>query len=517
MDTATPRRRIFDVFLALLNSSKEPSEREHFLKNIQFTMDLCLRKWYHLPEVVGQAHFPLLHIFQQVVELQEAAQIFSALTHTNASNLDQKSAELKSILVTWRERLPNEWDDINTWSDLVSWRQHVFTAVNDTYLPLLPATQTSQGAANAPSYAYRGHHETAWIINRFAHVARKHHLMEVCMSSLNKIYTLPNIEIQEAFLKLREQAKCSFSNPAELTTGLEVINNTNLQYFTSSQKAEFFTLKAMFLSQLNAHDEAVQTFSTAVTLDMSFPKAWAQWGEYHDTMFKRNPLDLKHAAHAVSCYLQAASLYKNGKVRRLLIRILWFLSMDDAACTVATAFDSYKGEILTWYWLSLIPQLLLSLSHRESRYARAILMKIARNQPQVGCELSSVLRRSNLHKFLQALFFQLRAAKEESNVVKKQYMSNRKDNTATPSADANGRDEDTEMAPPQGTPQMPENHQHPWDLVEEITSILKTAYPMLALTLETMGDQIVNRFKPTQDEDFYRVLVALCNDAVSVS
>lgn len=63
----------------------------------------------------------------------------------------------------------------------------------------------------------------------------------------------------------------------------------------------------------------------------------------------------------------------------------------------------------------------------------------------------------------------------------------------------------------------PQISKHPWDFVEEITSILKTAFPMLALTLETMGDQIVQRFKPAQEEDTYRILVALCNDGLQVS
>ena len=279
-------------------------------------MQLSLRKWYYLPETVTQAHYPLLQTFQQFVELQETQQIFASLAQTNAQNLDTRSAELKSIVGTWRDRLPNLWDDINVWSDLVAWRQHVFSAINKAYLPLVPPPNAPGGQQNASSFAYRGFHETAWIINRFAHVARKHNLNEVCITSLTKIYTLPNIEIQEAFLKLREQAKAHYQNPSELASGLEVINNTNLMYFNGPQKAEFFTLKGMFLAKLKLHDEANQTFNLAVSMDMSFPKAWAEWGEYHDRMFKENPTDLNIAANAVGCYLQAAGLYKSAHHRQ---------------------------------------------------------------------------------------------------------------------------------------------------------------------------------------------------------
>ena len=359
-------------------------KKKDFNKLCDEGIQLSLRKWYYLPEIVSQAHVPLLTVFQQFVELQEAQQIFISLSGTNAQNLDARSQELKNVLGTWRDRLPNLWDDINVWSDLVAWRQHVFGAINKAYLPLVPSPQNPGASQNTNSFAYRGYHETAWIINRFAHVARKHHLNEVCITSLTKIYTLPNIEIQEAFLKLREQAKCHYQNPAELSSGLEVINNTNLMYFNAGQKAEFFTLKGMFLAKLGLHDEANQTFNMAVSMDMGFPKAWAEWGEYHDRMFKENPHDLSIAANAVSCYLQAAGLYKSAKVRKLLVRILWLLSLDDNAGTVSKAFDSYKGDVPTWYWITFIPQLLLSLSQREARYARVILLKIAKTFPQVG-------------------------------------------------------------------------------------------------------------------------------------
>lgn len=51
----------------------------------------------------------------------------------------------------------------------------------------------------------------------------------------------------------------------------------------------------------------------------------------------------------------------------------------------------------------------------------------------------------------------------------------------------------------------PPNHQ-PWEYVEEIVAILKTAFPLLALTLENIQDQLKQRFKPNNEEDNYRIL-----------
>ena len=322
MDVPTSRRQIFETFLCLQGYAQKTDTLQDLTKFCDEGIQLALRKWYGLPSNVTGAHLPLLHTFQQYVEFMEASQLYTSLASTTAQNLDTKSQELKGVLQAWRERLPNLWDDINIWGDLVTWRQHAFGVINKVYLPLIPQIQQLNGGANSStnSYAYRGYHEIAWIINRFAHVARKHNMPDVCISQLTKIYTLPNIEIQEAFLKLREQAKCHYQNPNEMNTGLDVISNTNLVYFGAQQKAEFFTLKGMFLAKLNALDTANQAFATAVQVDLYLPKAWAEWGYYNDRRFKEQPEEFMYASNAISCYLQAAGLYKNGKTRKLLAR-----------------------------------------------------------------------------------------------------------------------------------------------------------------------------------------------------
>lgn len=383
-EVPTPRRRVFEGFIALLKNPGAVDKNTEFTKCLEDAMQLSLRKWISLPAHLSAAHVPLLEHFQQFVELQEAVQIYGSLATTNAQNLEKKSSELKMVLQAWRERLPNLHDDINIWSDLVAWRQNVFHSINKAYIPLISGSnQAGTTANNSNTYGYRGYHETAWIINRFAHVARKHHLLDVCFTQLNKIYTLPNIEISEAFLKLREQARCHYQKPNDLQAGLEVINNTNLMFFSGPQKAEFYTMKAMFHARLGRNEEANFAFGQAVQLDTSQPKAWAEWGKFNDRMFKENPTELSHAANAVSCYLQAAGLYKSGKSRPLLARILWLLSVDDNALTISRAFDTYKGDAAFWYWITLIPQLCLSLSHREAKQARYLLQNIARHYPQV--------------------------------------------------------------------------------------------------------------------------------------
>ncbi|KAF8460620.1 hypothetical protein BDZ91DRAFT_851440 [Kalaharituber pfeilii] len=532
MDAPTPRRHYFAAFMALQKVHAKAESPQEFSRLCDEAIQLSLRKWHNLPRRITNAHIPLLQNFQMLIELHDANVIYQSLAQTNASNLDTKSQELKLLLATWRDRLPNVWDDINSWHDLVTWRQHIFHSINNTYLPLLPA-QPQSATSGGNSYAYRGYHETAWIINRFAHVARKHQLTEVCVNQLTKIYTLPNIEIQEAFLKLREQAKCHYQNPHELNNGLEVINNTNLNYFGAQQKAEFYTLKGMFLSKLKRKEEANDAFGLALYHDLKLPKAWAEWGYYNDQMFRATN-DLSYASNAVSCYMEASGLYKNGRARKLLSRVLWLLSLDENNL-ISSAFEQYKGEVPTWYWITYIPQLLTSLSHKEARLVRSILFKIAKNYPQ-------------------ALYFLLRTCKEDYQLIKKQQtasqanraqagspvaagqMTHRPQSAQTNGDPATAASPKPEGSGATGTPVSAPNSQPAqasptalgnaqsaqiaaqrrpaWEYADEIMSVLKTAFPLLALSMETVGDQISKFFKCPPDEDAYRLIVALLNDGL---
>ncbi|KAL0949509.1 hypothetical protein HGRIS_009561 [Hohenbuehelia grisea] len=520
-EVPTPRRRVFEAFLKLLKPPNGTDNKNvDFVKILEDAMQLTLRKWVGLPPHLSPAHVPLLQHFQQFVELQEAVQIFASLAATNAQNLEKKSQELKMVLQAWRERLPNIHDDISIWSDLVAWRQNVFQSINKAYLPLLSTTTpTANGnSSSANTFGYRGYHETAWIINRFAHVARKHDLLDVCFTSLTKIYTLPNIEITEAFLKLREQARCHYQKPGDSQAGLEVINNTNLLYFSGNQKAEFYTLKGMFHARFDRNDDANQAFGQAVQLDMNQPKAWAEWGKYNDRLFKEVPNDMTPAANAVSCYLQAAGIYKSYKSRPLLGRVLWLLSIDDPSLAISKAFDTYKGDAAIWFWISLVPQLCLSITMRETKQARYLLLNIAKHYPQ-------------------SVFFHVRAAREEIMTSKKlaamraQYAQNvsaasevKREQSANgesskndqPNGDAAQPDTQRPAVPPvlSGMEPITVPSRQACEYVEEVVQTLKTSFPLLVLTMETVVDQVLTKFKCSADEDLYRHLCMLLSDAV---
>ncbi len=57
---------------------------------------------------------------------------------------------------------------------------------------------------------------------------------------------------------------------------------------------------------------------------------------------------------------------------------------------------------------------------------------------------------------------------------------------------------------------------HSWDHIEEVGQILKTAFPLLIMSLETIVDQILQRFKATPEEEIYRLVCMLLQDALQV-
>lgn len=539
MDVPTPRRQVFETFLSLQGFAQKADTLQHLSQTCDEGIQLALRKWHGLPKRFTPAHAPLLHIFQQYVEFMEATQVYTSLQATTALNLEAKSQELKGVMQAWHDRLPNVWDDINWWGDLAAWRQQVFGVINRSYLPLIPQLQAAQpGGATNSSAAYRGYHEIAWTINRFAHTARKQNMPEVCTSQLTKIYTLPNIEIQEAFLKLREQAKCHLQNPDELVTGLDVISNTNLAFFGNPQKAEFFALKGESLAKLGQNEHAYNVLSAAVQVDLHLPKAWAAWGEFNDRRFKENPEDWNSGSSAITCYLHAIGLYKNRKSRKLIGRLLWLIGLPDPTGQLGDAYEDFRGETPTWYFVMYIPQLLTSLTEREGKYTSRILVKIARAFPQA---LHFHLRTAR-DEYLLAARIKQRAQKakpDEKDVSKKTENQDSAENQKSPKEKNNTEGNtpnktvtsglpdgasDQSGVPGSGTPvsgtpgsnRIGDERKTAIEYTEIIMNVLKTAHPLLALSLETLIDQIGQRFKTTTDEDVYRVLLALLNDGVSL-
>ncbi|KAE8010614.1 hypothetical protein FH972_006971 [Carpinus fangiana] len=372
----TPKLRLIQAFFALHDrNTNGVGDAENIVGK---GVDLALEQWWQLPEMSVHARIPLLQQFQQLVEVQESAKVLVDIASGNKPSAGSVGvhgnlyADLKDILETWRLRTPNEWDNMSVWCDLLQWRNEMYNAVIDAFKDFSSST-------NAPLH-HLGYRDKAWNVNRLAHIARKQGLFDVCVAILEKMYGHSTMEVQEAFVKIREQAKALLEMKGELPNGLNLINSTNLEYFPVKSKAEIFRLKGDFLLKINDSEGANVAYSNAISLFKNLPKGWISWGNYCDMVYKETNDEI-WLEYAVSCFLQGIKFGVSNS-RSHLARVLYLLSFDTPNEPVGRAFDKYLDQIPHWVWLSWIPQLLLSLQRTEAPHCKLVLLKIATVYPQ---------------------------------------------------------------------------------------------------------------------------------------
>ncbi|GLT44576.1 hypothetical protein SLA2020_184620 [Shorea laevis] len=370
----TPKLGLIQAFFALHDrNSNGVGDAENIVGK---GVDLALEQWWQLPEMSVHSRIPLLQQFQQLVEVQESARILLDIANGSKSSGSSVGhgnlyADLKDILETWRLRTPNEWDNMSVWYDLLQWRNEMYNAVIDAFKDF--------GTSN-PQLHHLGYRDKAWNVNKLARMARKQGLYDVCVTILEKMYGHSTMEVQEAFVKIREQAKAYLEMKGELASGLNLINSTNLEYFTVKHKAEIFHLKGDFLLKLNDSEDANVAYSRAISLFKNLPKGWISWGNYCDMAYKDSQDEI-WLEYAVSCFLQGIK-YGVSSSRSHLAHVLYLLSFDTPNEPVGRAFDKFVDQIPHWVWLSWVPQLLLSLQRTEAPHCKLVLLKIATVYPQ---------------------------------------------------------------------------------------------------------------------------------------
>ena len=115
----------------------------------------------------------------------------------------------------------------------------------------------------------------------------------LALNPLDKFESQNDIVFQSSFIfalftSLHPTSKNPMGSSSILFQGLEVIESTNLKYFTKEMTAEFYALKGMFLAQIGRSDDANKAFSAAVQMHDTLVKAWALWGDYLEQVFTRD-------------------------------------------------------------------------------------------------------------------------------------------------------------------------------------------------------------------------------------
>ena len=56
-----------------------------------------------------------------------------------------------------------------------------------------------------------------------------------------------------------------------------------------------------------------------------------------------------------------------------------------------------------------------------------------------------------------------------------------------------------------------------YEVADEVGQIMKTAFPLLIMSLETISDTLLSKFKPSNEEETYRLISLLMSEALNVS
>lgn len=357
----------------------------------------ALKEWRRLPRLVSPAHMNLLQAAQQIIELQEAFQIqnnlfnlgnLSSQTNTTQINQAQVLQEIKGIIKTWRTRLPLINDDLSYWNDIFTWRQFHYESFTKFY-----EKQAPLGTNVNP--AMLGVHALAQGIVNFGKIARKQHLYDLCLETLNKIHKKQSVPIIDCFLKVKQEIKCyintfEYLSPKQSQEILDLIEATNLRYFTKENVAELISLKANFLQLTNRYDDANHLYSFSIYLNDSQPKLWGAWGDYltqayvdvTSRSFASRSIEI--AESALIALLHAAR-HQGGeaKARKYISKILWLLSYDSEKRVLFAQFDTYAQVIPAQNWITWIPQLITLLMKNDDtgKYLINLMNQIVRQYP----------------------------------------------------------------------------------------------------------------------------------------
>lgn len=192
----------------------------------------ALRRWWQLPASgLMSKQAPLMEL-QELMELIESIRILNALNDPSGQFPD-----VKDILEAWRLRTPNTWDSVASWSTLAVWRNHMYNVVIGRFAAIPDASGLQQV----------GYRDKAWTVNQLARIARKQGHPTTAIQLVNSQYGYNAMEVQEAFVKITEQAKSYMLQANGLVAALNFLNTTTMEYFQPQHQAEILRLKGTVL------------------------------------------------------------------------------------------------------------------------------------------------------------------------------------------------------------------------------------------------------------------------------
>ena len=458
-------------------------EVEHLCRN---SFQVFLQKWQSLPSITSSSHLRLLRSFQSLCELQESSKILQDLQsfRTNMGNsATLRFPDFTTYMHSWRERQPNLWEDATVWTDVFSWRLHMFEFVEDEWKRM----KDRSGSTKVNSKFQ----DTPWTVLKLCEIAKSHKLHGLSLQCMDKVKDMNLVEVEIGFRKVAQQISLCLDEPQWLTNGLGIINKTNLKYLKPPQRGELFRLKGLFLERLGRVDEALSEFSKGMHTCDSYGDGWYSWAQFYDRLLYiathgatdriyrecaehevgAKPLEglsLEYASNAMSSYLHAVHTVGSSSTRMMLARVLRLLQCGDSSGRLASVFASHVEETPTWCWIAWLPQLLSSLNRPEAPQVYTILVGL-------------------VNMFPQAVYYHLRTYLLERRDEQKKKRAREEDDKAS------GEEKDT--VSPGG------KKKEGVDYADELMRLLRRSHSSLVFEIELLLEELIVNFKPTLEEE----------------
>ena len=215
--------RCYLTLCSTITNTDDPTIYQTTMNITERLIDYCslnaLKEWKHLPNYISNSHLNLLQASQRIIELQESAQILLNIqtntnnnnnsnnnntstsiistttngnTSTTTTNIRQTTNihELKTIVKTWKSRLPLINDSLSFWNDIFTWRELQYGTISSQFDKDLNGVNTSTASSISNNtntgQVLLGIHAIAQSITQLGKIARKHHMPNICMEILSR-------------------------------------------------------------------------------------------------------------------------------------------------------------------------------------------------------------------------------------------------------------------------------------------------------------------------------------------
>ena len=269
------KNKMYDCMLGIIEKKyNDTNDTIHDCKEI------ILYQWLQYPNINNNnyCYRNLLVSIQQIIELEESKNILlniqnyssnnNNINNSNNVNNNRMLPDISIDLLKWRNRLPDISENILKWDTIIQWRINLFNNIK----------RNLRGAHDEVTLADLT--DIPWSTLQLVRAARKHEYHNVGLKILQSLQNVSTLDVTDAFNKVREQILLCLSSDlnGNATGGLNVINNTNLDFFDVKQRAEIFRLKGICNNLLGYSYDAHDCYSRCIQLSgKGEDRDWLSW------------------------------------------------------------------------------------------------------------------------------------------------------------------------------------------------------------------------------------------------